>query len=191
MEKQYFNDQTFDNCTLASITVGVAEFENCCFNNCDFSNASLNHFLLSDCTFNGCNLSSATLIKTAVHNVHFNQCKMMGLHWSQCNPLLFKANFTDCMLQYCSFYGAKLCGTQFTGCTLTEADFTEADCSLANFSGAGLAGALFDNSNLEKANFTYATHYSINPNLNKIKNARFSLQGIAGLLHQYQLQIVQ
>jgi hypothetical protein len=50
-------------------------------------------------------------------------------------------------------------------------------------------GSSFENTNLEKADFGTAYNYSINPNLNRIKKAKFSLPAVTGLLDQYDIEI--
>jgi fluoroquinolone resistance protein len=79
----------------------------------------------------------------------------------------------------------------FAGCSLLEVDFAEADLGGAGFDQCGLAGAMFDRTNLEKADFRGAVNYSIDPTTNKIKKARFSLDGVAGLLDKYDIEIVK
>jgi hypothetical protein len=49
--------------------------------------------------------------------------------------------------------------------------------------------ALFDRTNLEKANFSTAQYYRIDPNTNNIKRAKFSLDGLPGLLTAYNIEI--
>jgi fluoroquinolone resistance protein len=51
--------------------------------------------------------------------------------------------------------------------------------------------SVFDRTNLEKADFRSAGNYSIDPTTNKIKKARFSLDGVAGLLDKYDIEIVK
>jgi len=79
----------------------------------------------------------------------------------------------------------------FKNCNLTEVDFTEADLSAALFDHCDLAKALFENTILEKADFRTSYNYSIDPEMNKIKKARFSTPGIAGLLDKYDIDIEQ
>jgi len=49
--------------------------------------------------------------------------------------------------------------------------------------------AVFENTILEGADFRSATNYSINPAKNKIKKAKFSSDGIRGLLDSYAILI--
>jgi hypothetical protein len=49
--------------------------------------------------------------------------------------------------------------------------------------------AIFSQTNLEKADFTTAFNYQIDPEQNRMKKARFSPEGIAGLLVKYKIVI--
>ena len=49
--------------------------------------------------------------------------------------------------------------------------------------------AIFSKTNLEKTDFRTAFNYSIDPEANKIKKARFSKMGLEGLLDKYQIEI--
>jgi hypothetical protein len=48
---------------------------------------------------------------------------------------------------------------------------------------------VFDNCIIEKADFTTANNYSIDPEKNKIKNAKFSIPAVIGLLNNYDIVI--
>lgn len=61
--------------------------------------------------------------------------------------------------------------------------------SNAVFSNCDLSGAVFDATNLEKADFRTSVNYSIDPALNKLKKARFSLSEIYGLLYKLDIEI--
>ncbi len=78
---------------------------------------------------------------------------------------------------------------RFTNCSLEEVDFTQADLSAANFDECNLALAVFYQTNLEKADFRSSFGYIIDPEENRVKKAKFSLNGIPGLLAKYQLTI--
>jgi uncharacterized protein YjbI with pentapeptide repeats len=80
--------------------------------------------------------------------------------------------------------------TTFKNCTLHEVDFTESDLTSSVFDNCDFAGALFENTILEKADFTSSFNYSINPDINKIKKAKFSASGVLGLLGKYDIEIV-
>jgi fluoroquinolone resistance protein len=114
---------------------------------------------------------------------------MLGLHFESCNPLGFSVSFDRCMLHHASFYRLHLKKTLFKHSTLQEVDFTACDLSGSVFDSCDLAGAVFDNTVLEKSDFRTSFHYSIDPGSNRIKKARFSLSGVSGLLHRYDIEI--
>lgn len=114
---------------------------------------------------------------------------MQGLHFEACNPFLLEYQFTQCVLNLSSFYQTKSKKTSFQNCTLHEVDFTEADFSEAKFDTCDLAGALFDRTVLEKADFRSAINYTISPALNRLKKAKFSQDGLAGLLSDIGIEI--
>ncbi len=93
------------------------------------------------------------------------------------------------MINQASFYQLKLRKTMFRNCQLQETDFTESDFSEARFDQCDLAGATFDRSILEKADFRTAYNYSIHPETNRIKKAKFSLPAVTGLLSRYNIVI--
>lgn len=114
---------------------------------------------------------------------------MLGLRLDTCAEFGLSFTFDTCQLQHASFYGLKLKKTKFSNSQLQEADFAEADLCGAVFEHCNLAQAVFDHSLLEKADFRTAYHYTINPETNRIKQAKFSIQGLAGLLSKYDITI--
>ena len=57
------------------------------------------------------------------------------------------------------------------------------------FTNCDLQGAKFENSELINVDFTSSYNYSINPEVNKVTNAKFSLDGLPGLLDNYNIII--
>lgn len=80
-------------------------------------------------------------------------------------------------------------GIKFKNCNLQEVDFTETDLTSSSFEKCDLAGAIFEKSILEKADFQTAYNYSIDPDINRIKKAKFSMAGIIGLLDKHDIEI--
>ena len=70
-----------------------------------------------------------------------------------------------------------------------EVDFTASDLSAALFDNCDLQGATFEGTNLEKADFRTAYNYTIDPVQNRLRKARFSQSGIAGLLRNFDIEI--
>ena len=190
MERNYFEEITFDKKDFTETPFNPGEYENCTFNGCNFSGIDLSHITFTECTFNGCNLSMVKLTNTGLRDIRFVDCKMLGLHFEDCSDFLFAVHFDKCLLNLSSFFKQKLKKTIFKDCILQEVDFTEADCSQANFINCDLSGAKFEKTNLEKADLRTSYNYSIDPELNRIKKAKFSIDGIAGLLDKYDIEIV-
>lgn len=114
---------------------------------------------------------------------------MLGLRFDTCNDFGFSVSFEDCQLNYTSFFKTKIKKTSFNNCQLLEVDFVEADLTSAVFDNCNLLLAVFENTILEKADFRTSHGYIINPEINRIKKARFSIWGIPGLLNQYDIDI--
>jgi uncharacterized protein YjbI with pentapeptide repeats len=79
--------------------------------------------------------------------------------------------------------------TIFEDCRLTETDFSGADLRESVFTGSHLDRAIFNGCNLEKADFRKVYQCTIDPALNRMRKARFSLEGLPGLLAAYGLDI--
>ena len=88
-----------------------------------------------------------------------------------------------------TFYKTKIKKTSFKNSQLQETDFTEADLTNSVFDNCNLLQAIFDHTMLEKADFRTSFNYSIDPEINRIKQARFSISEIAGLLNKYDIHI--
>ena len=185
-----FTDTIFEKKDFREAPLAQGEYENCQFAHCDLSNTDLSGLLFIDCTFSHCNLSLVNLAKTCFRDVAFKDCKMWGLHWENADQFGLAVTLDHCSLNHSSFYGVKLTKQVFTHCSLQEVDFTEAVLGGAVFAHCDLARAAFDHTNLEKADFRTATNYSIDPEKNTIKKARFSLDGVAGLLDKYDIEII-
>ena len=186
MSNAYFETQTF---LPTDLPLPPGEYEQCTFQDLDLSNADLSGYKFADCTFLRCNLSMATVAQTAFREVQFKACKMLGIRFEDCNDLGFSIRLDECALQHASFYGKKLKSTVFQHCQLQDTDFAHCDLSGSTFADCDLAGALFENTNLEKVDFRTAAHYSIDPDQNRIKKARFSADGLAGLLGKYDIVV--
>ena len=168
---------------------GHREFDEYRFVNCDFSGAELSGLRFTDCLFERCNLASARLAGTALQNVAFTECKLLGLQFGACRDMLFGVHFDQCQLRYASFAGRQMPGTRFVACTLDEADFADADLSEAVFQDCSLAGAVFQNTRLVGADFTAATSFVIDPETNPLRGARFTLEGLLGVVTKFGLVV--
>lgn len=78
----------------------------------------------------------------------------------------------------------------FKSCKIFECDFSLANCYQANFENSDLTRSLFQDTDIRKADFTSAINYSIHPERNKIRGARFAYPGLLGLLDAFQIKVI-
>jgi uncharacterized protein YjbI with pentapeptide repeats len=189
MEQPYTAGKIFDKINFIENPLIKGDYENCHFINCDFSKTDLSHFYFSGCEFTGCNLSLVKLVKTSFQDIKFKDCKMLGLLLGNCNEFGLSFSFDNCILNHSSFYKAKIKKTVFRNSQLQEADFAECDLTGTLFDNCDLLNAVFDHTIIEKVDFRNAYNYSIDPDINRIKKAKFSLRGVSGLLNKYDIEI--
>lgn len=189
MTDKVFEDQTFDGKGLNLIKLERGKYDNCVFLNCDFSNADLGYMVFVECQFDRCNLTMAKIIDTAFRVVEFTDCKLLGLAFDSCSNFLLALSFMRCELNLASFQGLKLKGTHWRESSLKEVDFTNADVTNALFDQCDLERTIFDGTKMEGADFRKAYNYNIDPDINRVKGAKFSSTGLSGLLEKYRLHI--
>ncbi|MBP2832652.1 pentapeptide repeat-containing protein [Aquimarina sp. U1-2] len=182
-------DQTFKNDHFSGKKLPARAYDNCTFLNCDFTATNMSTVTFLECNFDTCNFDSTMLKETSFQGVVFKASKMLGVNIGSCNDFMFSAKFEDCNLDYSSFYGFTMKNTIFHNCSLKEADFTDADIVGSTFHDCDLAKAIFENTNAEKVDFSTAKNFTIDPEMNKLKKAKFSTSGLAGLLYKYDLEI--
>jgi fluoroquinolone resistance protein len=185
----YLTDETFNKIDYTTDPPARGVYENCTFKGCSFARVDLSRFQFIDCRFDGCDLSLANLNQATLRDVTFRDCKMLGLRFDTCNEFGLSLSFDGCRLDHSSFFKVKIRKTVFKNSQLQETDFAESDLTGSVFDNCDLAKALFDHCLLEKVDFRTAYHYSIDPETNRIKKARFSLPGISGLLDKYAIEI--
>ena len=184
LEGEEIHDRDFKRSGLSA-----TEYENCRFENCNFSGLDLTGVKFIDCEFDNCDLTNAKIVDTAFRGVQFQGCKLMGLQFDTCSQLIFDALFRKCQLNLCSFHGCQLKKFNFINCGLKDTDFSEADLTEAIFTYCDLKNTTFERTNLEKADLSTAYDFQIDPEQNRIKKAKFSQAGLAGLLVKYDIQV--
>lgn len=165
------------------------EFERCVFRECDFTEADLADCDFADCRFETCRMVLTRIEQTGMRNVIFEGCEVRGVDFGLCRRFGFDAAFRACHLSFCSFHELKMPKATFAESTLRECFFSECDLTRADFSGCDLERTLFDRCRLEQADFRTAVQYTIDPAANRMRGARFSREGLEGLLAQYGLEI--
>ncbi len=165
------------------------EYEGTIFKTCNFQRADLSGYRFVDCEFIGCNLSLVQLHDTSLQNVHFKGCKMMGINFMQCNRFGLALSFDGCQLNSSSFFDLSLSETSFVDSELRDVSFGESNFSKSIFKNCDFQGADFLRVNLQKADFRSSYNYTIDPEINKVRGAQFSIWGTPGLLGKYGLKI--
>lgn len=184
-----FEHKIFEKINYTESLMNKGEYENCKFINCIFFRSDLSSIIFRDCEFNDCDFSLAKMKNTVLNDVKFLNCKLLGLQFNECNNFLLSVYFENCQLKLSLFYKLKLKKTKFKNCNLQEVDFSEADLTSSIFENCDLQRATFNNTNIEKVDFRSSYNYSIDPEINRMKKARFSRMGIAGLLDKYNIEI--
>ena len=185
----FISDKTFKNLDFSKQYLPKTSYENCVFTGCNFADGYLDNQNFMECTFVDCNLSNANISHTQFNAVVFNHCKMMGLRFEEANNFLMNFTFNHCVLQLSSFAGLSLKKTHFLDCKLIEVDFTKADLTQSIFAKCDLHRATFQDTILEKVDFTTAYNFNIDPEINRLKNAVFTLKEVPGLLKKHHLHI--
>jgi uncharacterized protein YjbI with pentapeptide repeats len=190
MNNSFFDNKIFKGINFKNSEIVKGIYEDCQFIDCDLSGCDLSDLTFGECTFDICNLSNLVISNSSLKEVSFKNCKLLGIHFEDCNDILFTVSFFNCNLDYCSFYKKRLKGTIFENCSLTDVDFSESDLQESLFDNCNLAGAIFDRTNLFKSDLSTSYNYSIDPEENRIANAKFSKDGLIGLLEKYNIDLV-
>jgi fluoroquinolone resistance protein len=188
-EKYSFENEKFSNLDYSKTEFVIADYINCEFISCNFSKTNISSSNFNDCIFTDCNMALIINKDTGFKGVEFLQSKLSGTIFSDCDDFMFSVKFKDCILDYSSFFKKKMKKTLFINCSIKEVDFEEADLTESCFDNSNLDDSSFRNSILEKVDFRKASNYIIDPNLNRIKKAKFSIFGIPGLLNKHDIII--
>lgn len=183
------SDRDFSKVLFSEHPLEKGEFENCTFADCDFSNGNLKQFKFIDCRFITCNLTMIQTNDTSFQQTSFKGCKMLGIRFDVCKPFNLSFTFDNCDLEHCSFFKLNLRKTVFRNCGLKSVDFSECDLSEATLLRCNLDNAIFERCILEKTDFRESVNYRIDPSINRMKKARFSLEGLPGLLDKYDIVV--
>jgi fluoroquinolone resistance protein len=189
MNESIVENAVFEKTNFSETPLEAGSYENCRFLACDFTAVDLRGLSFESCLFSGCNLSQAKNADLSLKHADFKSCKLLGWNFHDCNQMLFSASFEGCILDFSRFFKMKLGGTVFADCSMKEVDFGQADLTGAAFRNCDLTRAVFNRTVLEKADFRTASGFSIDPEANKLKKARFSLHNIPGLLVKYKIVI--
>lgn len=187
-----FNDQIITGLQVDQAQILSSEFVDCVFEGCSLVETEIKSCRFVNCAFVRCDLSLAKVPESVFSSIRFEDSKLVGIDWTLAEwpaTLLGKPlHFSKSTLNHSTFIGLNLEGVQFIDCTVVNVDFREADLSGADFSGSNLSESLFIHTNMKDTNLSQARNYSINPSLNQLQGAKFSLPEAMSLL--YNMDIV-
>jgi fluoroquinolone resistance protein len=190
MESKIHDDKTFENISYAEKLTRDTEFNNCVFKKCDLNNSEFILCKFIDCVFEECNLSMIKWDRSTLSSVVFKHCKLLGVNFSLCGDFLFSVRFESSILDYASFMRKKMPKTNFIKTSLKETTFSNAILAGSVFDQCDLSGTVFSATDLSAVNFSTSFNYIIDPELNNIRKAVFSTDGLPGLLDKYDIRIV-
>lgn len=189
MHPDYIHDKEFSGIDFDEPSIKFRDFENCTFTDCDFRDCLFQTVSFIDCNFVGCNFADTKINYVSLRGVFFTKCNFTNVNFAMTDQVIFDFGFKDCLLDYAKFYALKLKKMQFINCSLVAADFMGCDLTEAVFDFCNLRHAVFIDTIAEKADFTTSYDFVIDPEQNKLKKARFSVEGLKGLLAKYDIVV--
>lgn len=185
MQANYITDSDFTGVIYTLNDIMYKDFEGCNFSHCDFTACNFLGVAFTDCTFISCNFKEAKINHAGLRNVDFIGCNFTDVNFTMIDSLLFSAGFRDCILDCCKFYTFKLKDTLFSNCSIIAADFMSSDITGVTFDNCNLHKSIFTDAIANNADFTTSYNFSIDPESTKLRKAKFSQAGLAGLLDKY------
>lgn len=183
-------EKTFKSENFSKKSLEGRIFQACSFINCDFTDSILRNAKFCGCVLKNSNLSLPKLDGCRLQDVQFIDCKIVGADFFKCEKTFYSPSFKNCLIQYCNFSDLNMKSISFKECKIHEAHFNNTSLCGADFTNTDLSGTIFHNCDLSKADFSTAVNYSLDPQTNKIKKAKFSLPEALGLLRGFDIIIV-
>ena len=180
-------ERSFSGLDLHGQELRFKEFYGCVFFKCSFLETTLRSCRFVDCEFRECNLALCRVQDCSFSNTRFQDSQVIGVDWIEASwpkhGFLRTVDFTRCALNHSTFIGLSLRGIELTNCVARDVDFTGADLSQADLTHTDFSQSRFLHTDLTEADLTGATNYSIAPNRNVLKKAKFSLPEAVSLLY--------
>jgi uncharacterized protein YjbI with pentapeptide repeats len=183
-----YDEQVFDG-IVCTRNIKNISFVDCVFNGCKFQQIQWQSCLFEDCEFINCDLSLNSFVSVGLRDTKFKECKLLGINWSDLSkPVL--TEFDSCIMDQCIFEHLDLRNTSFSNSRLQSAELHQCNLTKTNFSGCNLSHCVFENCDLSHAWFENATNYTINPQTNVLKKAKFSYPEVLSFLHPFDIEIL-
>lgn len=189
METESFEGQSFDHLDIHEHPIAGNEYSSCRFEGCDFTEADLSRCRFEDCRFVACNFSNPIVARSRFADSSFEECKIVGLNFGNCDQLVFDVGFEGCRLQSCNFSSLKMKGAAFRRCAIDSCFFEDGYLVDAAFDDSVFSLTLFHACDLTRASFRGARGYSIDPRVNKVEKAVFSVPDVLALVECFGVRI--
>jgi len=184
----YYESVTFTADKPDFVHLDEIEFYECEFNGISFFKGQITNCRFENCKFTNCDLSLANINCSQFIEVEFNNCKLAGLDWrTAMKPFTIK--FNESKLNDSIFFGLDLRGAEFINSEVRHCDFERCNMAKVSFLQSDLLNSKFSSTNLTQADFTLATNYSVDPETNKIKKAKFNQPEVLALLDGFDIII--
>ena len=188
-----YHDQIFQDLRLEGIHLVGGEFHDCRFEACSFAEAIFRDCRFVECAFQACDLSLVQVAGSTFSATSFLDSRIIGVDWTQADwsgvSLGKPIGFERCAISHSTFIGLSLPGIRIKECVAADVDFREADLSRADFADSDLSESLFLNTDLSEADLRTARNYTIAPEQNVLKGARFSLPEAMSLLFNMDIDL--
>lgn len=189
-----YADELFRGLELPNVEISETEFHQCAFRECSLAEAVFRNCRFVECRFHGCDLSLMEVPASAFIRVGFEDCTVVGVNWAKADWSALNMgktlDFHQSGLNHSTFLSVPLKQSSLVDCAARNVDFREADLAMADLSGTDLSEALFQGTNLRQADLSRARNYAINPGLNTISGAKFSLPEAMSLLYSMDIELV-
>jgi fluoroquinolone resistance protein len=180
-------DQTFREVHIEQGELVSSEFYDCVFLRCRFVGTLFRGCRFANCTFRRCDLSLVQVPESTFSSTRFEDSTVIGVDWTQATwptaGLGDPIGFFNCAISHSTFIGLRLRGIQIRDTVARDVDFREAGLSQADFGGTDLGESMFIHTDLTEADLSRARNYHIDPGLNVLTRARFSLPEAMSLLY--------
>jgi uncharacterized protein YjbI with pentapeptide repeats len=179
-----FADLTFADVAAERLVVRRKDFQRCVFRRCKLPESAWAESRLEDCVFEDCDLTRMVPRGLGLRGVAFTGSKLMGVDWSDVASLP-DFGFDRCDLRYATFTKLRLRGLKMIGCNAREASFVDIDLTEADFTGSELAAATIHGCTLARANMAGASGVLFDPQRNRPKGARISVEAALAIVRYY------
>ncbi len=188
-------DQRFKRLICRNQILTRQKFDASTFEHGSFQETVFHGCRFNDCTFTDCDLRLARVPGSSFRNVIFERSNVTGINWADGSwaksGLLNSIGFRDCDVSYATFIGLDLKKLVMTRCIAKDVDFSDANLTQASCAETDFFESRFVHTNLTEADFTHARNYAIDPSLNILKKAKFSLPEAIALLRGLNIELVE